>query len=210
MLWCGQLLNNGGKDINCDWLRVLTGGWAAEETLLMHLADHFGGAGSHFVQPIVLCDLHNLLCFVLCPIVCTTSCTLCFAQKFAQPLVLCTLSKSLHECDDLCACIYSSPTNLCSAIARAIKSSHLTIWTNQLFIHAVPSLDTAPRPRFPYNSRFVYTWFEITRPSILCVTHQMSRKKRHFSVGWTAPYQIMNYKWYLMVLGPYMTILAGT
>merc|ERR1711978_716945 len=31
------------------------------------------------------------------------------------------------------------------------------------------------------------------RPSILCVTHQM-----------------MNYKWYLMVLGQYMTILAGT
>ena len=33
----------------------------------------------------------------------------------------------------------------------------------------------------------------ITRPSILCVTHQM-----------------MNYKWYLMVLGQYMTVLAGT
>ena len=32
----------------------------------------------------------------------------------------------------------------------------------------------------------------ITRPSILCVTHQM-----------------VNYKWYLMVLGQYMTILAG-
>ena len=32
-----------------------------------------------------------------------------------------------------------------------------------------------------------------TRPSILCVTHQM-----------------MNYKWYLMVLGQYMMILAGT
>ena len=32
-----------------------------------------------------------------------------------------------------------------------------------------------------------------TRPSILCVTHQM-----------------MNYKWYLMVLSQYMTILAGT
>ena len=32
-----------------------------------------------------------------------------------------------------------------------------------------------------------------TRPSILCVTHQM-----------------MNYKWYLIVLGQYMTILAGT
>ena len=34
---------------------------------------------------------------------------------------------------------------------------------------------------------------EETRPSILCVSHQM-----------------MNYKWYLMVLGQYMMILAGT
>ena len=83
--------------------------------------------------PIVLCalhkSLHNLLWFVLCP-------------------------ESARVCDDLCGCIYSSPTNLCSAIAWAIKSSHLTIWTNQLFIHAVPSLDTAPRPIFPYSSRF--------------------------------------------------------
>ena len=49
-----------------------------------------------------------------------------------------------------------------------------------------------------------------TRPSILCVTHQMSRKKRNYSVGLTVPYEMMNYKWYLMVLGQYMTILAGT
>ena len=50
----------------------------------------------------------------------------------------------------------------------------------------------------------------LTRPSILCVTHQMSRKKRDYSVDWTVPYEMMNYKWYLMVLGQYMTILAGT
>ena len=49
-----------------------------------------------------------------------------------------------------------------------------------------------------------------TRPSILCVTHQMSCKKRDYSVDWTVPYEMMNYKWYLMVLGQYMTILAGT
>ena len=49
-----------------------------------------------------------------------------------------------------------------------------------------------------------------TRPSILCVTHQISRKKRNYSVGYTVPYEMMNYKWYLMVLGQYMTILAGT
>ena len=148
MLWSTQLLNNGGKDINCDWLRVLTGVLAAEETLLMHLADHFGGAGSHFVLcPLyfVLCtSLHDLLCFVLCP-------------------------ESARVCDDLCACIYSSPTNLCSAIAGAIKSSHLTIWTNQLFIHAVPSLDTAPRPVFPYWSGFFYIWLRIN--------HFFARKK---------------------------------
>ena len=32
----------------------------------------------------------------------------------------------------------------------------------------------------------------ITRPSILCVTHQMSRKKRNYSVGWTVPIEMMN------------------
>ena len=49
-----------------------------------------------------------------------------------------------------------------------------------------------------------------TRPSILCVTHRMSRKKRNYSAGWTVPYEMMNYKWYLMVLGQYMTLLAST
>ena len=49
-----------------------------------------------------------------------------------------------------------------------------------------------------------------TRPSILCVTHQMSRKKRNHSVDWTLPYAMMNYKCYLMVLGQYMMIVAGT
>ena len=47
-----------------------------------------------------------------------------------------------------------------------------------------------------------------TRPSILCVTHQMSRKKRDYSVDWTVPYLMMNYKWYLMVLGQYITIVG--
>ena len=50
----------------------------------------------------------------------------------------------------------------------------------------------------------------ITRPSILCMTHQMSRIKRDYSVDWTVPYEMMNYKWYLMVLGQYIMILAGT
>ena len=50
-----------------------------------------------------------------------------------------------------------------------------------------------------------------TRPSMLCVTHQMSRKKRNYSVGWSVPYKMMHswHKWHLMVLGQYMTILAG-
>ena len=50
----------------------------------------------------------------------------------------------------------------------------------------------------------------VTRPSILCVTHQMSRKMRIFQVDWTVPFWMIYYKWYLMVLGQYMTILAGT
>ena len=37
---------------------------------------------------------------------------------------------------------------------------------------------------------------EETRPNILCVTHQMNRKKRDYSVDWTVPYEMMNYKWY--------------
>ena len=48
-----------------------------------------------------------------------------------------------------------------------------------------------------------------TRPIILCVTYQMRRKKRNYSVGQTVSYEMMNYKWYLMVLGQYMMILAG-
>ena len=48
------------------------------------------------------------------------------------------------------------------------------------------------------------------RPSILCVTHEMSHTKRNHSVGWTVLYEMMYYKWYLMVLSQYMTILAGT
>ena len=64
---------------------------------------------------------------------------------------------------------------------------------------------TQPRSPFGINC----TSWE-TRPSILCVTHQISRKTRNDSVGWTVPYEMMNYKWYLMVLGQYMTILAGT
>ena len=42
------------------------------------------------------------------------------------------------------------------------------------------------------------------------MTHKISRKKRNFSIGLTVPYEMMNYKWYLMILGQYMTILAGT
>ena len=45
------------------------------------------------------------------------------------------------------------------------------------------------------------------------MTHQMSRKKKNYSVGSTVPYEMMNYKWYqqvLDVLGQCMVILAGT
>ena len=48
---------------------------------------------------------------------------------------------------------------------------------------------------------------QLTRPSILCVTHQMNHKKRNYSA---LPYEIMNYKWYQQVLGQYKAIPAGT
>ena len=54
----------------------------------------------------------------------------------------------------------------------------------------------------------------VTRPSILCVAHQMSGKKRNYSVGRTVPYEMINYKWYLMVLGQlvswYCLVSGGT
>merc|ERR1711994_177274 len=46
-----------------------------------------------------------------------------------------------------------------------------------------------------------------TRPSILCVTHQMNHKRRNYSA---VPYEMMNYKWYQQVLGQYKAILSGT
>ena len=33
----------------------------------------------------------------------------------------------------------------------------------------------------------------ITRPSILCVTHQINHKRRNYSA---VPYEMMNHKWY--------------
>ena len=49
--------------------------------------------------------------------------------------------------------------------------------------------------------------YEETRPSILCVTHQMNHKRRNYSA---VPYEMMNYKWYQQVLGQYKAILSGT
>ena len=60
------------------------------------------------------------------------------------------------------------------------------------------------------NGERMRKWRRNGERTRLCVTHQMSRKKRNYSVDWTVPYEMMNYKWYLMVLGQYMTILAGT
>ena len=47
----------------------------------------------------------------------------------------------------------------------------------------------------------------ITRPSILCVTHQMNHKTGNYSA---LPYEMINYKWYQQVLGQYKVILSGT
>ena len=53
---------------------------------------------------------------------------------------------------------------------------------------------------------YICLWIKQTRPSILCVTHQISRKKRNNSVGWTVPWD----NELQVVLGQYMTILADT
>ena len=60
---------------------------------------------------------------------------------------------------------------------------------------------------------------EKTRPSILCVTPQMSRKKRNYSVGWTVPlrwwiisgnrWYWVSIRWYWLVLGQYKLVLIG-
>ena len=76
-------------------------------------------------------------------------------------------------------------------------SYHLTPWTNWTTL-------TTPTDQTIYQDKCK------TRPSILCVAHQMSGKKRNYSVGRTVPYEMINYKWYLMVLGQYMTILTHT
>ena len=67
-----------------------------------------------------------------------------------------------------------------------------------------------------------------TRPGILCLTHQMSCKRRNYPVGWTVRHKMMNSKqryqllfggtelveggtgWYLWELGQYVAVLAGT
>ena len=77
---------------------------------------------------------------------------------------------------------------------------------------------TQPRSPFGINC----TSWE-TRPSILCVTHQISRKKRNNSVGWTVPWdnelQVVldgtgsvydNTGWYLVSISWYCLILGGT
>ena len=75
---------------------------------------------------------------------------------------------------------------------------------------ARPSIPASPLDNLWKFSRSVMLTTRIenpkkTRSSILCVTHQVSRKKRNYSVGWTVPYEMMNNKWYLIVLGQYMT-----
>ena len=67
-------------------------------------------------------------------------------------------------------------------------------WAQKLRTRTVPRLALAKK------------WRE-TRPSILCVTHQMNHKERNYSA---VLYEMMNYKWYQQVLGQCKAILAGT
>ena len=59
---------------------------------------------------------------------------------------------------------------------------------------------------------YICLWIKQTRPSILCVTHQISRKMRNYSVGWTVPW---DNELQVVLDGTgsviqYMTMLAGT
>ena len=137
-----------------------------------------------------------------------------FFKEFYRPNVLPILFKILlsGECSlgaSWCAATWRSLSAFCSKNLiekRARPRSSRWEENKHLMMYQRPGCVSTSDIRIFKNILKA----KLTRPSILCVTHQMSRKKRNYSVGWTVPYQIVNYKWYLMVLGQYMTILAGT
>ena len=66
-------------------------------------------------------------------------------------------------------------------------------------------------PMMMPKERFLLCYISCKLDQVYCAwLIKWAIKKRNYSVDWTVPYEMMNYKWYLMVLGQYMTILAGT
>ena len=64
---------------------------------------------------------------------------------------------------------------------------------------------------------FCWEGIRKTRPSILCVTHQMRRKKGKDPVGFTLRYEMLNHKvipigtwWYLVSIQRYWLVLGST
>ena len=147
------------------------------------------------------------------------------------PLSLLTLSNS-HTC---VICVFTNTStiifaNHCKLPARAlvtfnsIKFSHLRQLPNLYFAYTfmaktntetntsrgINRCVTSSKSSNTFGNSCYFALSVKTRLSILCVTHQMSRKKRNYSVGGTLPYEMMKCKWYLVVLCQHMTILAGT
>ena len=78
----------------------------------------------------------------------------------------------------------------------------------------------SPDKRYPFFvTKQGPTLFKNTclpRPSILCVTHQMSRKNRNYLVGSALPYEMINHQmltvgtsWYWVSMGRYWFVLGG-
>ena len=78
----------------------------------------------------------------------------------------------------VCLCVYLGDCAYLQAFGRV----HTTGSPLYLLIDTVR--------KYKLNRKLIYKC--VTRPSILCVTHQMSRKKRNYSVGWTVPIEMMN------------------
>ena len=92
-------------------------------------------------------------------------------------------------------------------INTSISIQHLLMQAN--------SVALLYRWKYKYKSFLSTAWSQYsifvcrhieTRPSILCVTHQMNHENRNYSA---VPYEVMNYKWYLVVLGQYKLVLLG-
>ena len=74
-------------------------------------------------------------------------------------------------------------------------------WRQVLLLHSNHSSIISA---FSLQNVMQYTFKLKTRPSMLCLTHQISCKKRNYLFGW---WHINDISWYLMVLGQYKLVL---